>query len=151
MSSDPITRIKTPVRLDFTHTADPATATYITGLGERRLIGGRCKTCQRVMVPLRSICPVCATGPMEPLDLPETGEVSTFCVINIPFEWQVLTPPYACAHVTLDGADVQLFHLVGECPPSQVSTGMRVQAVWNDDPDAIGHARLRYFKPLEDT
>jgi uncharacterized protein len=147
--SDPVTLIRSPVSLDFTHTADPATATYLAGLGNKLLIGGRCPSCKRVMVPLRSVCPICAVGPMVPLELPETGEVSTFCVINIPFPGQVLTPPYACAHVTLDGADVQLFHLVGECPPDQVTSGMRVQAVWNDDPEAIGHARLKYFKPIE--
>ena len=145
----PVTRIRTPTRLDFTHTADPATAAYIQGLAERRLVGGPCPDCGKVLVPLKSICATCATGPLEVLDLPPTGEVTTFCVINIPFEGQVLTPPYACAHVTLDGADVPLFHLIGDCPPDQVHTGMRVEAVWNDDPGAVGHRQLKCFRPVE--
>ena len=31
--------------------------------------------------------------------------VTTFCVVDIPFEGQLVKPPYACAHILLDGAD----------------------------------------------
>jgi uncharacterized OB-fold protein len=148
--SDPNPGIRTPVSLDYTHTADPATAMYLDGLTEQRLIGGRCPSCHRVLIPIKSICATCTTGPLVPLDLPPTGHVSTFCIIGIPFNGQALTPPYACAHIMLDGADVPLFHLISDCSPQDVHSGLRVEAVWNDAPEATGHARLMFFRPAKD-
>lgn len=147
--ADPVTCIQTPVSLDFTHTADAATALYLDGLASQRLVGGRCAGCGRVFAPIRTVCPTCCVGPMAPVDLPQTGEVVAFCVINIPFPGQVLTPPYACAHVMLDGADVPLFHLIADCPADRVHAGLRVQAVWHADPATVGHAWLRWFRPIE--
>ena len=33
------------------------------------------------------------------LDLPDTGVVTTFCVVNVPFQGQRIKPPYVAAYV----------------------------------------------------
>ena len=35
-------------------------------------------------------------------------------VVNIPFAGQAIKPPYVCATIVLDGADIGLFHLIQE-------------------------------------
>jgi len=56
--------------------------------------------------------------------------VTTFCVVNVPFPGQRVTPPYVAAAVLLDGADIPISHLILGCEPGEVRMGMRVAAVW---------------------
>jgi uncharacterized OB-fold protein len=84
---------------------------------------------------------------LEHVEVAQVGTVTAFSVIRIPFEGQVLQPPYACAHVVLDGADVPLLHILGECDVDTVCVGMRVVAVWVDDIQPT-LASIRYFKPI---
>ena len=50
----------------------------------------------------------------EEVELPHTGIVTTFCVVNVQFYGQEIEVPYVCATVLLDGADIGLFGLVQE-------------------------------------
>jgi len=149
VSTEPLTVLKLPTYLAYTVTADPLRDTFLRGLAERRLLGRRCHVCEKLYVPARPTCPTCAvvcTG--EDVDLPDVGVVTTFCVINIPFPGQVLTPPYACAHILLDGADVPLFQIVGGCDASTIRAGMRVRAIWAEDADLTPTwESLRWFEP----
>ena len=56
-----------------------------------------------------------------------------------------MKPPYVCAAILLDGADVPLIHLVGG-DPDDVRMGMRVRAVWTDEPLASMEA-IQFFEP----
>jgi uncharacterized OB-fold protein len=64
------------------------------------------------------------------VELAETGTVTTFCVVNVGYPGQRVTPPYVAAAVLLDGADIAFQHLILGCDPSEVRMGMRVKAVW---------------------
>ena len=144
----PITRIVSPVRLDFTIHAGIPKRLWLQGLLEGKILGQRCEHCGKVYVPPGACCPTC----MEPLhgtvELSQTGTVTTFCVINIPFEGQVLEPPYVGSAILLDGADLPLFHLVGGVDAAQVRMGMRVKAHWAP-PEEWGPTleNIRYFVP----
>ncbi len=144
--SEPITRIVTPVRLEYRVHAGKTLAPFLRGLIEGRIIGQRAPD-GKVYVPPRGACPV--TGrPMtdEYMDMPDTGVVTTFCVINIPFEGQVLTPPYVGSAILLDGADIPIFHIIGGIDPDEVRMGMRVRAKWREDP-IPSLATIEYFEP----
>ena len=56
----------------------------------------------------------------------DTGTVTTFCVVNVPFRGQRVEPPYVAASVLLDGADIAIQHLILGCEPDEVRMGMRV-------------------------
>lgn len=144
--ADPVTRMKSPSRLEYTVTAGRVTMGFIGGILEGRLIGRRCPVCEKVYIPPRGSCPTCAVPCTTEVELAGVGTVTTFCIVNIPFEGQLMPPPYACAHVVLDGADVPLLHLVGGCEVSEVRMGMRVEAVWSDDIQPT-LASVKYFKP----
>jgi hypothetical protein len=64
------------------------------------------------------------------VELADTGTVTTFCIVNVPFLGQRITPPYVSAYVLLDGADIPLMHLVLGCAADEVRMGMRVKAQW---------------------
>jgi uncharacterized OB-fold protein len=74
--------------------------------------------------------------------------VTTFCIVNLPFFGQRIKPPYVCATILLDGADIGLFHLIQEVPAQEVRMGMRVEAVWAA-PEERGPSleSIRYFRP----
>ncbi len=120
----------TPVRLVYMHTASPGESAYLRGLAEGRLLGQRCGVCGQVYVPTRGTCPADGVTMTEEVELPDTGTVTTFCVVNVGYPGQRVTPPYVAAAVLLDGADIAFQHLVLGCDASEVRMGMRVRAVW---------------------
>jgi uncharacterized OB-fold protein len=123
----------TPVRLHYMHTASPGEAAYLRGLAEHRLLGQRCGVCGQVYVPPRGTCPADGVPTSEEVELPESGTVTTFCIVNVGYPGQRVTPPYVAAAVLLDGADTAFQHLVLGCEASEVRMGMRVRAVWGED------------------
>jgi uncharacterized protein len=127
---EPTTGIITPVNLDYTYAASEEESRFYRGLAEGKLRGQRCPTCGKVYVPPRSACPVDGSPTTEEVELPDRGIVTTFCIVNVPFLGQRITPPYVSAYVLLEGADIAFLHLILGCDPSDVRMGMRVEAVW---------------------
>jgi uncharacterized OB-fold protein len=141
---EPVQVVTTPIRLHYTHTTSAEEDRYLRALAEGRLIGQRCPACHKVYVPPR-VCPADGVPPNEVVELPDRGTVTTFCVVNVPFAGQRLTPPYVVAQVLLDGADIPMSHLILGLPADEVRMGMRVAAVWRDrsewstTPENIAH------------
>ncbi|MFL6002660.1 MAG: Zn-ribbon domain-containing OB-fold protein [Nocardioides sp.] len=129
-AADPVTGIITPVELDYLYAASPEESAFYRGLAEGRIVGQRCPACHKVYVPPRSACPVDGVATTDEVELGHTGTVTTFCIVNVPFLGQKITPPYVSAYVLLDGADIAFLHLILDIPAEEVRMGMRVEAVW---------------------
>lgn len=127
---DTVTGIVVPVELDYQYEASPEESAFFRALAEGRVVGQRCPTCGKVYVPPRSACPVDGVATTDEVELADTGTVTTFCVVNVPFMGQKIQPPYVSAYVLLDGADIAFLHLIQGIPADQVRMGMRVKAVW---------------------
>lgn len=127
--SQPVKRIKSPVHLEYTVSAGRTLSRFLAALMEGRIMGGRCSMCRKVYVPPRSVCPTCAAPPSEELLIADTGTVTTFCIVNVPFEGQTMKLPYVYASILLDGADIPLLHLV-QIPADEARMGLRVKAEW---------------------
>ena len=127
---DPVTGIVVPIELDYIYAASPEESLFYSSVAEGKLVGQRCPTCQKVYIPPRSACPADGTPTAEEVPLPDTGTITTFCIVNVPFLGQRITPPYVSAYVLLDGADIALLHLILDVPAEEVRMGMRVKAVW---------------------
>jgi uncharacterized protein len=138
----------TPVRLRYEHTASPGESAYLRGLAEGRLLGQRCRVCGQVYVPQRGTCPADGVPMADEVELPDTGTVTTFCVVNVGYPGQRVTPPYVAAAVLLDGADIAFQHLVLGCDASEVRMGMRVRAVWKPPEErAATGGSITHFAP----
>jgi uncharacterized protein len=125
-----ITMITTPVRLHYEHSASPEESRFLRGLADGKLLGQRCPACGKVYIPPRGACPTDGVPTTDEVELPDHGTITTFCVVNVPYPGQRVTPPYVAAAVLLDGADIPFQHLVLGCEPSEVRMGMRVRAFW---------------------
>jgi uncharacterized OB-fold protein len=119
-----------PVRLHYEHTTSPGESSFLRGLADGKLLGQRCPACGKVYVPPRGTCPTDGVPTAEQIELPDHGIVTTFCVVNVPYPGQRVTPPYVAAAVLLDGADIPFQHLILGCDPNEVRMGMRVRAAW---------------------
>lgn len=129
-AADPVTGVVVPVSLDYLYAASPEESAFYRGLNEGRILGQRCPTCRKVYVPPRSACPTDGTPTAEEVEVSQTGTITTFCIVNVPFLGQKISPPYVSAYVLLDGADIAVLHLILGVPAAEVRMGMRVRAVW---------------------
>jgi hypothetical protein len=148
VQGEPVTQITTPIHLHYRHSASLEESRYLRGLAEGRLLGQRCPECRKVYIPPRGACPTDGVPTVEEVELPDTGTVTTFCIVNVPFLGQRITPPYVSAYVLLDGADIPLMHLVLGCAADEVRMGMRVRAQWRPREDwgtTLGN--IDHFRP----
>ncbi|GAA4754444.1 OB-fold nucleic acid binding domain-containing protein [Nocardioides endophyticus] len=148
---DPVTGVIVPVSLDYLYAASPEESAFYRGLNEGRIVGQRCPTCQKVYVPPRSACPADGTPTAEEVELSQTGTITTFCIVNVPFLGQKIIPPYVSAYVLLDGADIAILHLILGIPADEVRMGMRVKAVWKpQDEWTYSLENIDHFEPTGD-
>jgi uncharacterized OB-fold protein len=144
---EPVTMITTPVRLHYEHTTSPGESRFLRALADGRLLGERCPACGKVYIPPRGACPADGVPTAEEVELADSGTVTTFCVVNVPYPGQRVAPPYVTAAILLDGADIAIQHLILGCEASEVRMGMRVTAVWKPreqwgtTPENIDHFR----------
>ncbi len=145
---EPVSMITTPVDLHYRHSASPEESWYLRGLKEGKIIGGRTGPGEKVYVPPRGASPTDGVPTREPVELPDKGTVTTFCIVNVPFMGQQIKPPYVAAYVLLDGADIPFLHLILECEASEVRMGMRVEAKWRPREEWDHTLRnIEYFRP----
>ncbi len=146
--TDAVKSFVSPIRLEYRYTPGVAQSRFFRGATAARLIGERCPECRKVYVPARGFCPRDGVPTTEEVEVPGTGTVTTFCIVNLPFAGQAVECPYVCASVLLDGADSELFHLVQEASAEEVRMGMRVEPVWAPEEEGKeGLGRIRYFRP----
>jgi hypothetical protein len=147
-TTDPVTGIISPVRLAYDYAASPEESKFYRGLAEGRILGQRCPRCHKVYVPPRGACPVDGVPTTDEVELPDKGTVTTFCIVNVPFMGQKITPPYVSAYVLLDGADIAFLHLVLDAEADEVRMGMRVEAVWRPrDEWGTTIENISHFRP----
>ncbi|MCB0895483.1 MAG: OB-fold domain-containing protein [Nocardioidaceae bacterium] len=150
-TTNPVTGVITPVSLDYLYAASPEESAFYRGLNEGRIVGQRCPTCQKVYVPPRSACPADGTPTAEEVEVSQTGTITTFCIVNVPFLGQKITPPYVSAYVLLDGADIAVLHLILGVPADEVRMGMRVKAVWKPREEwTYSLENIDHFEPTGD-
>jgi uncharacterized OB-fold protein len=115
---------------------------------DMRILGLKCPKCGAVLLPPRPYCGFCYTPVDEWVELSDSGTIIAHTVVHVPFAGQPAEPPYIFAFIMLDGADVQLPHILSEVEPAAVRTGMRVKAVWAEHRKGNLHD-IKYFRPEE--
>ncbi|WP_173675083.1 Zn-ribbon domain-containing OB-fold protein [Mycolicibacter terrae] len=145
---DPVSMVITPIHLEIQHSASHPESAYLRALKEGKLLGARTGENGKVYFPAREADPATGRQVTEFVELPDTGTITTFAIINIPFMGQKITPPYVAAYVLLDGADIPFLTLVSDVDAHEVRMGMRVQAVWKPREEwTYGMENIEYFRP----
>jgi uncharacterized OB-fold protein len=144
----PVTTLDTPMHLDYQYTAGLSQSRFLHGIAQGKFIGQRCPKCHQVYVPPRGSCPTDGVATTDPVELANSGTVTTYCVVNVPFQGQSIEIPYICAQILLDGANIAFMGLIQELPADQVRMGLRVEAVWlPKDQWGLTMASVKYFRP----
>ena len=146
--TEPVAILETPIHIEYQFTAGLAQSRFLKGLAEGRFLGQRCPRCHKVYVPPRGSCPTDGVATTDEVELGNTGTVTTYCVVNVPFQGQSIEIPYICAQILLDGAGLAFMGLIQEVPAGEVRMGMRVEALWVP-PEELGPtmASVKYFRP----
>jgi uncharacterized OB-fold protein len=145
---EPVRRIATPIRLEYRVLAGRAPSRFLRGLTAGKFLGQRCPVCRKVYIPPRGSCPTDGVPTEEEVECAQTGTVTTFCVVNVPFRGQSIEIPYVCAQILLDGADISFMGLVQEIPASEIRMGLRVEAVWaNPEERGPSLESIKWFRP----
>jgi uncharacterized protein len=145
---DPVTMIVAPVSLTIQHTASHEESAYLRAIAEGKLLGAKTGENGKVYFPPHGADPATGLATTDFVELPDKGTVTTFAIINIPFQGQRIKPPYVAAYVLLDGSDIPFLHLVADIDAHEVRMGMRVEAVWRPrDEWGFGIDNIEYFRP----
>jgi uncharacterized OB-fold protein len=147
--SEPVKKMLSPVHLEYEVAAGKTLSRFLAGVIEGRLLGRRCPSCRKVYVPPKGACPTCGVEFGEEVEVADTGTLTTYCTVNVPFEGQTMKLPYVYGSVLLDGADLPILHLV-QAPAERVTMGMRLKAEWLPPSERKASLEsIRWFVPVE--
>ena len=137
---------------DFAWDTGIAIGTYLAGLKAGKILGARCNTCRKIVVPPRIVCQWCYRPMDEYVTLKDTGTVNTFSLCYVTWDVKRIKEPEIPAVIEIDGASPLhgIMHLLGEVDPQKVHIGMKVKAVWKPPRERKGAITdIRYFVPVE--
>ncbi len=147
------------MKADFAWDTGIGIGKYLAGLKAGVIFGSLCSTCNKIVVPPRTVCEWCFSPMDEVIPLKDTGTVNTFSLCYVTWDVKRVEEPELPAVIQLDGAATLdsgpvmggIMHLLGEIDPKEIHIGMRVQAVWKSPEKRQGSITdILYFKPIED-
>lgn len=104
------------------------------GMKEKKFRGLKCSKCDTVYVPGSTFCRKCLCDIDEIVEVEDTGEVMSFAVEMADVRGNPLEEPRITAMIRLDGADSWIVGVVEEIDWHDMKVGMKVKAVWVDEP-----------------
>ena len=119
--------------MEFTSTA------HYEALGERKLVGSRCKSCGKLYFPARPMCPECHGKDMEAVEISGKGKLAAFSVIYIATTAMIQAGfdrknPYCVAVVKLEEGPSICAQVIGAdvTHPETIKIGSPVTATFLD-------------------
>jgi uncharacterized OB-fold protein len=118
--------------LPYTYFAGRVGSKFLTTIrDQKKIMGIRCKKCNKVYVPPRQTCDVCLEDIRDNwVEVQNVGEIINYTVVRYHDKHLPRKPPYILALIKLDGADTSLAHVVEGIPIDKVKMGMKVRAVF---------------------
>ncbi len=129
-----------------------AMSEFLTGLKQGKILGIKCKRCERIIVPPRMFCELCYGPTDEWVQLENTGKVETFSISYLDPNAKRIKDPILIGVISIDGASPQhgFMHYFGEMKPEELKIGMQVEAVWKPKDEREGSITdIKYFRPLK--
>jgi hypothetical protein len=104
---------------------------FLEGLKDGKLLGRKCKKCNRVLVPPRMFCELCFRATDRWVEVGDRGKILTYSIAYVSADVSKLEQPLPVAVIQLDGASegIGILHKV-RVEPERIRFGMRVRAVW---------------------
>lgn len=147
-------RLQYQANFEYDYAAGKYASRFMSELRDHaKLHGTRCTNCERVLVPPRPVCGICAAPTGEWVEVGPQGSITGFTVVEVPFidpMTGVQRPvPYGFAFIRLAGADTNIYHFLEESQHDKLRVGMTVEAVFRED--RVGSmADIQYFRTVEE-
>lgn len=124
--------IEGKLSLPYSYLAGRVGSAFITTLrDQKKIMGMRCETCDKVFVPPRQTCERCLSDIRDNwVDLTGQGEVVNYTVVRYDDKHLPRKAPFVMAMIALEGADTPLVHILEEVDVDRVKIGMKVRAVF---------------------
>ncbi len=130
--------------MEFTSTA------HYKALGERKLVGSRCRSCGKLYFPARPMCPKCHGKDMDAVELSGKGKLTAYSVIYIATTAMIQAGfdrknPYCAGVVQLDEGPSICAQVIGAdvAHPETIKIGSPVSATFLDRGE--GEARKTFL------
>ena len=116
---------------------------------EHKIIGTRCKKCNTVYVPPRSICDRCFLDIKDNLEeVSKEGTVLSYTVVNSYEDHYPEKSPFILGLIKLDKADTPFVHIIKNVPINKMKSNIRVRAIFSNTPtDTI--LNISHFEPVD--
>ena len=154
MSAEERRKVKAQIFVPYELALGPVYARFFDSLKEEKIMGTRCKKCNRTVTPPRGFCPRCFEKIEEWVEVGPEGTIESWAYIVYEFFGMAVKPPYVAGSIRLDGTDVGFQHIIGGFDLSdfnsvrdKVKLGGKVKAVWSKEKkgDILD---IAYFEPL---
>jgi hypothetical protein len=118
--------------LPYTYFAGRVGSKFITTIRDKnKIMGVKCRTCDKVFVPPRQTCEQCLEDIRDNwVELKNTGEVVNFTVVRYDDKHLPRKAPFVMAMIKLDGADTPMVHILEGVDMDDVQIGAKVKAVF---------------------
>lgn len=125
---------------------DTASKFLSTIRDEMKIMGSKCKECNKVYVPPRKNCPTCfkETGWV---DVADKGILQSYTVIRKKLASLPKDPPVVCGLIKLEGADTAIIHYLDEIDVDKIEIGMELKAKFADKRTGTMND-ISYFVPI---
>ncbi|MHA1908252.1 MAG: Zn-ribbon domain-containing OB-fold protein [Candidatus Thorarchaeota archaeon] len=126
---------------------------WVSEFKKGKIIGRRCRQCEKTIVPPRMFCSECFRATDEWVYVKDTGTINTYSISYLDADAKRIKEPILVAVIDLDGASegVGILHLVSNCKPEDLHIGMKLKAVWKPENERTGSVRdILYWEPLKE-
>ncbi|MFO8101096.1 MAG: Zn-ribbon domain-containing OB-fold protein [Dehalococcoidia bacterium] len=138
------------INIPNTYSAGAVGSRFLTEIRDKgRIMGTRCRKCNRVYVPARSVCKDCFSELKQWVEVSDKGTLLTYAIDSEAKKIHPVQAPVIYGVIQLDGADTGFVHMLGGVDPEQIRCGMRLQAVFKPREERVASILdIKYFKPL---
>jgi uncharacterized OB-fold protein len=141
--------IQGKLALPYTYFAGKVGSKFITTLrDQKKILGVRCKICNKVFVPPRQTCAICMEDVRENwVELQNAGEVTNFTVVRYNDKHLPRKAPFILAMIKLEGADTPMVHIVEGIKAEDLTIGVKVKPVFAQE-TTNSILDIDHFEPL---
>jgi uncharacterized OB-fold protein len=153
LKSDEVIKFEWRPNAKYAWSAGIAYGRFLDELKEGRIIGRRCRRCERIIVPPRMFCEQCFVATDEWVYVQDTGTINTFSLSYLDADANRIKDPILVAVIDLDGASpgIGILHKLGNVDPEKIHVGMKVKAVWKPPEEREGAVTdIIFWEPLKE-
>lgn len=135
---DQVKMLHSLVSLDYERPPTAVARQYAKAIKDQRLAAHKCPECERLYTPPRGYCPICVipTGEEDTVYIEPVGVLTTYTVLNPDSLHAQGGESIVRGNVLLDGTKISIMGDLLDVKAGEVHTGMRMSAVFLDDPSA---------------